>query len=206
MSSIHSRLFVVSAIVLVGHIVAGPPSDRMTASAKSDARTSFQDRVEEYVRLRRQIAERLQAGELAGDGTDASVRIALARAIGRARRNARAGDIFGPDVAARVQQVVWTDMTNRAAWERHAILSEVPVAPGARVNDVYPDDAPLATTPPLLLRQLSPLPPELHYRFLEDAMILLDVDAGLIVDVIPDVLGRRIRPAMSPSVSGRLDR
>jgi len=206
MSNIHARLFVVSAIILVGHIVAGPSSDRMTASAKSIAPTSFQDRLEEYVRLRRQIAELLQAEELAGDGTDASVRIALASAIGEARHDARMGDVFGPEVAARMQQIVWTDMTNRAPREREAILSEVPVVPRARVNDLYPDGAPLATTPPLLLRQLEPLPPELQYRFLEDAMILLDVDAGLIVDVIPNVLGRRIRPAMSPIVSGRLDR
>ena len=45
--------------------------------------------------------------------------------------------------------------------------------------------------PPLLLTQLPPLPPELQYRFLGRALILLDADANLIVDVVPDALPER---------------
>jgi len=193
MSNAHTRLVVLSVFVLARHIVAAPSCDRMTAPTESITRTSFADRVDEYIRLRRQVAESLQGDEPAGGGVDATVRVALALAIGEARHDARLGGVFGPDAAARIQRVVSTDMANRAPSDRQAILSEVPGVPRAHVNDVYPDGAPLATTPPLLLRELAPLPPELQYRFLEDALILLDVDAGLVVDVIPNVLGRGIR-------------
>jgi hypothetical protein len=70
------------------------------------------------------------------------------------------------------------------------ILSEVPEVSSVRVNDFYPEGEPLATVPPSLLQQLEPLPPELQYRFLASALILLDIDTHLIVDFIPNALQR----------------
>lgn len=192
MSRMPTRLVVFCVIVLFGSMARLPSSEWVAASVRPSAGVSFQDRVSEYTRLRRQIAERLQASGLAGgDGTDADFRRTLARAIQDARRDARVGDVFGLDVANRIQQVVRTDLSARTSSDRQEILLEVPVVPRVRVNDVYPEGEPLATTPPLLLMQLAPLPPELQYRFLEDAVILLDVDTSLIVDLVPNVLGRR---------------
>ena len=48
----------------------------------------------------------------------------------------------------------------------------------------------LFRSPPLLLAQLVPLPAELQYRFLENAIVLIDIDAYLIVDVISNVFKR----------------
>ena len=44
--------------------------------------------------------------------------------------------------------------------------------------------------PPALLLRLPPLAPELQYRFIGRTLILLDVDANLVVDVLPDALPR----------------
>ena len=43
---------------------------------------------------------------------------------------------------------------------------------------------------PSRLADVEPLPPELQYRVLGTALILLDIDTALIVDVIPDAFQR----------------
>jgi hypothetical protein len=42
--------------------------------------------------------------------------------------------------------------------------------------------------PPCLLNALPALPPELRYGFVGPHLVLWDVDAGLIVDFVPDAL------------------
>ena len=56
------------------------------------------------------------------------------------------------------------------------------------VNTVYPTTIPLATFPPVLLRKLPDLPPELEYRLVAHSLILRDVKANLIVDILRDVV------------------
>jgi hypothetical protein len=41
---------------------------------------------------------------------------------------------------------------------------------------------------PCVLAALPALPPELQYRIVGDALALIDVHAGLVVDVLPDAL------------------
>ena len=47
---------------------------------------------------------------------------------------------------------------------------------------------PLATFPPALLRKLPDLPPELEYRIVARSLLLRDVKANLIVDILRDVV------------------
>ena len=47
---------------------------------------------------------------------------------------------------------------------------------------------PLATIPPQVLQTLPKLTQDLEYRFIGDALILLDVRAHLIADFIEDAL------------------
>jgi hypothetical protein len=58
------------------------------------------------------------------------------------------------------------------------------------VNDVFPEDIPLTTTPPILLSKLPLLPQELAYRFVGRDLTLNDTKTGLIVDVIPKAIPR----------------
>ena len=57
----------------------------------------------------------------------------------------------------------------------------------AIVNDRWPGSA-LTTMPPDLLALLPPLPRELEYRFVHRDLVLWDVRADLIVDVLRDAI------------------
>ena len=56
------------------------------------------------------------------------------------------------------------------------------------INTVYPTTIPLETFPPVLLRKLPDLPPELEYRIVNKSLILRDVKANLIVDILRGVV------------------
>jgi hypothetical protein len=182
-----------SAVLLAGipakidveHVVTG----------RSASSNPFRDRVAEYTQLRRQvIGELLESGidPNAADGREFRQQLGLA--LREARRQSQPGEIFCADVAGHMRRIVWNALLGE-----DDILSEVPTVPGVRVNDFYPEGEPLATVPPSLLQQFEPLPPELQYRFLSNALILLDIDTALIVDFIPNAFERRpdsVRPDM----------
>ena len=192
MSSSLRRLAVFSSVAMLALWTLTIASNRVTASAKENFEQSFQKRLSDYIQLRRQIVERLHTN---GDGLDeageSGVRGGLADAIRDARQSAQMGEICGGDIAGWIARTVRMDLSGRSELDRQAILSEVPWVPIVRVNDPYPDGAALATMPPALLEHLFPLPPALQYRFLKDAVILLDVDANIIVDAVPNVLRER---------------
>jgi len=174
-----------SAMLLGG--IATTTSAGQELPARSDRSSSvFQERVAAYTQLRQQIINDLLENGIdpnAGDGREFRRRLALA--LRKARRHARPGEIFCQEVAGHMRQVVWHTLQGE-----DDILSEVPAVPSVRVNDFYPEGEPLATVPPSLLQKLELLPPELQYRFLGTALILLDIDTALIVDVIPDAFRR----------------
>ena len=186
------RLFLFFSIAFIGLEAIVPSTERAaTTSARPGSTRAFQDRVSDYARLRERLILRLRADERSGEGSAAGVfQRALADAIRDARRNAVVGDMFGPDMTDWILRTVRADMSMRQPAERAAILSEAPALRSVAINDVYPESAPLATMPPLLLAQLVPLPAELQYRFLENAIVLIDIDAYLIVDVISNVFKR----------------
>ena len=55
-------------------------------------------------------------------------------------------------------------------------------------NMVYPTTLPLATSPPALIQALPRLPDELEYRFMGRHIILRDVKANVVVDVLGNVI------------------
>lgn len=160
------------------------PTDSVTVSI-------FQDRVADYVALHRQSVEWLSLKGIDPDSSDgATFRQALVDAIRLARRHAQPGDLFNAAIAPRILRLLQTDLAAREPTERRAIFAEVPRVLALRVNDPYPAGEPIATMPPGLLLLLPPLPPEIQYRFLGRTLILLDVDANLVVDVLPYALPR----------------
>src|ERR1700674_246907 len=182
------RLIVLSCVILPPLLLAVrlPAAKRRSA----DAITVFQDRVDGYVALHRQCAERFLAMDVEPDSSgEATFRDALRDSIRFARRHAQPGEILCPALAPRILQLVRTDLAAREPLERQAILDGVPQRQ-VRVNDCYPSGEPLATMPPALLLRLPPLAPELQYRFIGRTLILLDVDASLVVDVLADALPR----------------
>ena len=53
------------------------------------------------------------------------------------------------------------------------------------VNTAYPEKAPLATVPPLILVNLPRLPDGLEYRFMGRDLVLRDQPSNLIIDFVP---------------------
>lgn len=116
---------------------------------------------------------------------------AFARLIADARRNAKPGDIFTADTRAlfrRYLAAVFSGPNGRAL--KASIMDENPGPVKVSVNNRYPDEIPLATMPPQVLEWLPKLPKELEYRFIANRLVLLDVDAHLIIDVIENALPR----------------
>ena len=116
--------------------------------------------------------------------------LTLARKIADARRDARQGDIFTHEVSERFRKIIrraFHGPEGRRA--RRTIQQDTPFKVIAlRVNDVYPENIPLTTTPPTLLLKLPVLPPELAYRFVGHDLALKDIKTGLIVDLIPNAI------------------
>ena len=113
---------------------------------------------------------------------------ALGQAIMQARKGARKGDVFGPDMPALIRRLLAPVFKGpEGAKVRAAIIDEPhPVIPA--VNIRYPDEVPLSTMPPDVLRLLPKLEEGLEFRFVDRHLILLDVKSHLIVDVIDNAM------------------
>ena len=186
MTTKSASLVVLCSAILVGSLAATPGSrDELPVRSTSPVRP-FRDRVAAYTQLRHQIFTNLLESGIdpnADEGREFRTRLGLS--IREARRLAQPGELFYAEVAGHIRELVWNTLQGE-----DEILSEVPEVPVVRVNDFYPEGEPLASVPALLLEQLDPLPPELQYRFLATALILLDIDTALIVDVIPNAFQR----------------
>jgi hypothetical protein len=152
----------------------------------------FGKRVDEYVRLRDSLAEKM--GPL--DQTKSQAEIAarattLATLIQGARDSARQGDIFTPEFAAIISTLIKSEYSRRSdsvVEQRDDAQEEVPDFVPA-VNVLYPTTYPLATFPATLLPLLPPLPTDkLEYRIVTHYLILRDVEANLIIDVMPNAV------------------
>jgi hypothetical protein len=148
----------------------------------------FGDRIGKYVDLQNKLDGRLPSQAPSNDpGKAEAHRKALADAIRKARADARIGDVFG-DTAGQFRLIIEQDARDRSVRDAFAAMLEVPKSVTPRVNAEYPEQAPLATVPPLILARLQPLPDGLEYRFMGRDLILRDTKANLIVDVVHDAV------------------
>lgn len=157
-----------------------------------DARIAaeFIARVDDYLELHRRLEDTLPklSKETTPEQIDAHQR-ALGRMVAEARRGAKAGDIFTRETRAlfrRYLAAVFGGPNGRQL--KASINDENPGPVKVGVNQRYPDEIPLATMPPQVLQWLPQLPDELEYRFIGDRLVLLDVHAHLVVDLIEDAL------------------
>ena len=149
----------------------------------------FDERVKMYLEARgRADAKVPELKETADPAKIAEREKALGDAIRAERPNAKTGDVFTEPIAAEFRQIINADFKSRPRPDRVAVLEEVPVSKPPAVNTLYPTDMPLATVPPALLLALPTIPDVLEYRFLGTHLILRDVKANLIVDVIPGAI------------------
>lgn len=161
-----------------------PPVNQYGAAVKA-----FRDRLDEYLALQRKAAGTVPALKQTDDSAKLTAREqAIGEAVRQARPQAKAGDIFGDELTARIRDVIRKDWARRSAADRAGLAEDMPPSAVADVNATYPPTLPLATFPASLLAALPPLPEEVEYRFVGRHLILRDVKANIIIDVLRNVL------------------
>jgi hypothetical protein len=161
------------------------PAQQAPVNPLAQAMADFKKRVDAYLELRRAIASKLPEVKETGDPAKIHQREKdLGKGIALARANAKAGDVFGPEMSHYLRKILEDDWNSRSPADRKAIFAELPPGLVLKVNQVYPTNLPLVTAPSKLLAQLPTIPEELEYRLLDRRLLLRDRDANLIVDVL----------------------
>jgi hypothetical protein len=166
-------------------LAAASVTEQTPVNPLARAMADFKKRVDGYLDLRRAITKKYPEVKETGDPAKISEREkALGKAIAQARPNAKAGDVFGPEMSRHLLRIVEDDWNSRSPADRKALLAEIPPGLRLRVNQPYPTNIPLVTAPSKLLAQLPTLPEELEYRLIDRRLLLRDRDANVIVDVL----------------------
>ena len=174
--------------VLVAALHAAPAQKR-PANPNAAAQADFQARLEKYIKLREDLANKLTPLSPTASAAElASRQESLAAALRDVRKNARQGDLIPQPVAAQIKRTVAADFRRRNPTAKRAVFEEVPKTVQPVINKSLPDSAALATIPPLLLNELPRLPDNLQYRFIGHDIILLDGDTRLIMDFISNAV------------------
>ncbi len=188
-----------AACLLVAVFLAagGALGGQSTASDKEQADDAasfkeFTNRVQEYAKLHRTVESNLPSLKSKEELPEviAAHQQALARKIREARPHARPGDIFTRGTREAFRHAVRSVFQGpQAANARATIKQGVPLKEiHLRVNQVYPEADPYTTVPPSLLLKLPKLPDEVAYGVVGRDLILLDVKADMVVDLIPEIL------------------
>jgi hypothetical protein len=149
----------------------------------------FKERVDGYVQLRNKADEGAPPLEKTEDVEKIrQAQLTLAERIKAARPGARQGDIFTPAIAAHFKRLARPPA--KESGTKEILKEDNPGAIAIRVNERYPDKAPLATVPPAMLDHLPKLPDkqDLEYRFVGRHLVLLDTRARLVIDYVPDAI------------------
>jgi hypothetical protein len=177
---------------------AGGP-EAAAAGPESDTRP-FEDSIEEYVRLHEQVRASLPPVDVSAEPrTILRASHQLAAAIRDARQAAQRGDVFNPVVAANFRARI--DYALRDHDRRKKVLDQLteveddederPKAGWVPAVNGTLDWFATGGTPPSIIKALPDLPDELQYRFVGLDLLLLDVDANLIVDILPAAISAR---------------
>ena len=196
-SAHHGTGIVLMAVLAAGCQGATEPGSAQRQVRNPNAQTfadgaqplaDFRMRVGDYVALQKALSEKV--GPLDESKTPVEIATrerALGEAIRAARAGAKPGDIFTPAIAERFRVVIREEFAHRsrlALEDRDEAQDELPDFTPT-VNQIYPTTYPLATFPPGVLGHLPPLSAPLEYRFVQRNLILRDIEANLIVDVLP---------------------
>jgi hypothetical protein len=153
-------------------------------------------RLGEYAALRARLEAALPALGPESDATAIHARrMELARRLRVARGRAHEGDLFTRPIRGLLRRLVARALTAEDLARLRAELrrDEAPRVE-VRVGAAYLGSEGLVTTPPAILATLPPLPADLEYRFVGEALVLRDARAGLVVDFVHDALPPRGRP------------
>ena len=152
---------------------------------------AFEKRVKDYVKLRENIDNKMP--KLSKEAKPEEIEThkkQLQESVRTARAGAKQGDIFTPDAAALVRDIIKQEFKGKDRVElRKAVLVEAEVkSVPLRVNYPYPEVKEQLEMPPTLLLKLPQLPKQIRYRFVGRNMLLVDRENGLIIDYMTEAI------------------
>ena len=185
----------VAAVVIIA--VLGPVIDAASSQEGSDlyqstALCAFEGRLAQYAALHRKLEAPLPLKPSVSAYALSVRREYLANAIKNARPTTWPGEFFTPDVAPLFRDLIDKALTGRDAEAMLNDLYDDHVTPPGfyvRVYDPYPEWA-THEMPIVLLHSLPALPEDVEYRLLDHDLVLWDIHADLILDVLPDTIPR----------------
>ncbi len=188
------KRFLPIALLLAPLVAGASPEQRHSKPAGGSASdghaiVEFTRAVHAYANLHHTVAAGLPPDELCADPEEIQQRTArLAEALRTERAAVRAGDVFTPAIASlfrrRLAEAVRQSVHRREGLELQQAPEDLP---RLELNDAFPWSAG-HNMPAAILASLTPLPPELEYRFVYRDLVLLDVRANLVVDILEDAL------------------
>jgi len=176
---------------------AVPPKPEESSEAKKlEAKTAagfkeFQERVDAYVKLHKSVAGSLpnikpttEAEKITDHQRE------LAQKIREARPHARRGEIFTENARDAFRRLIGAEFQGpHGRKARTTIRQGEPLTKvHLQVNQSYPDGVPFTTLPPSLLLKFPKLPEQVAYRIVVHDLVLIDVEANLVVDRIPEII------------------
>jgi hypothetical protein len=167
-----------------------PAKPAQKANSGALALQDFKKRIETYMAVHNRVAKAAGPMKTTNDPAEISrAKEALAAGLREARAEAQPGDIFTPEIRAAFRRILVPELQGEDGKDAKEIIKDdAPAAVPLKVNTKYPDGATRPTVPAAILANLPQLPKELEYRFVEKHLVLVDVQAGLIADFIPNAI------------------
>lgn len=171
----------VAAVAAALVILAGAPGYAQSSATETAAIRQFQTAADDYAFLHRRLQRGLGAREITANSESVTMAMdAMANVIRAARPDARSGDLFTPAVQAALRVRIAKALRANAYTFADVYDREAPL----KVNDSLPRTGGKPVLP-CVLDALPRLPVELEYRIVGSDLVLIDVHAGLIVDILP---------------------
>ena len=185
-----ATLLAASVVLSCSIALAGAPQH-----GRQQALDDFQRRVSQYVAVRFEATGHLPPIPISDSiaAIDAARRVHVG-ALREARAGADVGDVFGPLAPPIIRATIAETLRLRGIKPADLLAELRADAPAGGHRPTVNDDFPWrrgAAMPYALIVALPPLPRPLQYRFLDRDLILLDVDLGVIVDILPDALPKK---------------
>ena len=179
----------VIATLVATVFLGGPPVAASRGTATVDALAEFTMRVDTYVQLHQRLEASFPSFENTRDPLSRLLnKRYLASAIRSARRHVKEGNIFGPPVEEMLRTRIAEAMRDRdlpavvgpcggESWSPAELVLNEPLREAV--------SCPVAL---LLLEALPPLPGGLEYRVVGPDLVLWDVHAEIVIDVLKEAL------------------
>jgi hypothetical protein len=179
--------FAAAALLIGPSTAGGDAAQTAKPPVNADAATiqDFLKRVDQYLALHKKLEDPLPKlpKQTTPEQIDAHER-ALGKLIQEARKGARQGDIFTAGMQRFVRNLLRPVFAGSSGLQIKAEITDKEYKGGVKlaVSGRYPDEVPVSTMPPQVLKSLPQLPEELEYRFIQNNLILFDPHAHIIAD------------------------